>query len=41
MPGEERVFAIQHKGPDGALDRVRVHLDAAIIEEAGEPRVTG
>ena len=30
------VFAPERDGPDGALDRVVVELDAAIVEEAGE-----
>ena len=35
--GEERILTIERDGPDGALDDVGVDLDAAIVEEAGEP----
>ena len=35
--GEERVLAIERNGTDGALDDVGVDLDAAVIQEAGEP----
>jgi len=35
--GEEMVFAPERNGADGALDGVGIDLDAAIIEEAGEP----
>ena len=30
------VFALERDGPDGALDRVVVEFDTAVIEEAGE-----
>lgn len=33
---EERVLAIERDLPDRALDDVRVDLDAAVVEEAGE-----
>ena len=33
---EQMVFAPECDGPDGALDRIVVELDAAVIEEAGE-----
>ena len=41
--GEERILAIEGDGTDGALDDVGVDLDAAVVEEAGEPlpSVTG
>jgi hypothetical protein len=29
------VFAPKRDGPDGALDRIVVELDAAVIEESG------
>src|SRR5258705_9988558 len=35
-PREEMVFASERDGPDGALDRVVVEFDAAVIEESGE-----
>ena len=34
--GEQMVFAPERDGPDGALDRVVVEFDAAVIEESGE-----
>jgi hypothetical protein len=34
--GEERILAIERDRTDGALDRVAVDLDAAVIQEAGE-----
>ena len=37
MAGEERVLAIEDDRADGALDDVRVELDAAVVEEADEP----
>src|SRR6267142_1312350 len=33
---EQMVFAPERYGPDGALDRVVVEFDAAVIEESGE-----
>jgi hypothetical protein len=33
---EQMVFAPERDGPDGALDRIVVELDAAVIEESGE-----
>jgi len=33
MPGEERVFAVEGDGTDGALDGVVVHLDPAVGQE--------
>jgi hypothetical protein len=36
-PREQGVFSIQCDRPDRALDGVGVQLDAAVIEEAGEP----
>ena len=30
------VFAPERDGPDGALDRIVVQFDAAVIEESGE-----
>src|SRR6516165_9986296 len=37
VAGEECVLAIENNGADAALDDVGIELDAAIIEEAGEP----
>src|SRR5260370_34769424 len=34
---KQRVLAIEHERPDAALDDVGVELDAALVEEAGEP----
>ena len=34
--GEERVLAIEGDGSDRALDHVGVHLDPAVVEEAGK-----
>ena len=41
--GEECILSIQCKWPDGSLDGVGIHLDAAIIEELAEtvPTVDG
>jgi len=36
MSGEERVFAVQSDGANGALDRVVVEFDAAIVEEPAQ-----
>ena len=33
VPGEERVFAVQGDGTDGALDWVVIEFDAAVVEE--------
>ena len=33
---EQMVFAPERDGPDGALDRIVVEFDAAVIEESGE-----
>jgi hypothetical protein len=35
--GEQGVLAVQRDRADGALDGVGVELDAAVVEEAGEP----
>ena len=35
--GEERILTIEGDGADGAFDDVGVDLDAAIVEESGEP----
>ena len=35
--GEQCILAIESDGTDGPLDRVGVELDAAVLEEAGEP----
>ncbi len=35
---EQCILAIQSDRPDGALDDVGVDLDAAVVEEAAEPR---
>lgn len=35
--GEESILAVQCDRPDGAFDDVGVDLDAAVVEEAGEP----
>ena len=37
MTGEQRVLAIEHDGTNAALDDVGVELDAAVVEDAGEP----
>ena len=37
-PGEEMVLVPERHGPDGALDRVVVKLDATVVEEAAERR---
>ena len=37
VTGEERIFAIEDNGTDSALDDIGVELDAAVVEEAGEP----
>ena len=34
--GEQMVLASERDGPDRALDRVGIKLDAAIVEESGE-----
>ena len=34
--GEERVFAVECDGADGALDNVGVDLDASVVDEARE-----
>ena len=36
--GEQMVFAAKRNGPDGALDRIVIELDAAIVEEPAEGR---
>ena len=36
MTGEERIFSGQADWPDGALDRVRIKLEAPVFEEAGQ-----
>ena len=33
---EQMVFAPERDGPDGALDRIVVEFDTAVIEESGE-----
>src|SRR4051812_6536763 len=33
---EERILSAQSNRPDGALNRVRVHLDPAVLQEHGE-----
>src|SRR6478609_367259 len=33
---EERIFTVQRDGADRALHDIRIYLDAAIIEEAGQ-----
>lgn len=33
VPGEERVFAVEGDGPDGALDGIVVEFDATVVEE--------
>jgi hypothetical protein len=33
MAGEKCIFSVQSQGPDGTLNRVGVHLDAAIVGE--------
>ena len=38
MPSKQRILAIEHGGPDTALDNVRVKFDAAIVQEAGSGR---
>lgn len=35
---EQRIFPIEGYRPDGTLDGVGVDLDAAVIDEAGEPQ---
>src|SRR5260370_36443928 len=35
---EQMVFAPERDGPDGALDRIVVEFDAAVIEESGKGR---
>src|SRR5678815_4024555 len=35
--GEERILTIEGDGADGAFDDVGVDLDAAMVEESGEP----
>ena len=37
MTGEERVFAVEGDGTDGALDGIVVEFDAAIIQEQTQP----
>src|SRR4029453_6541822 len=37
-PGEEVVLAPQSHGPDGALDRIVVELDATVLEEPAQRR---
>lgn len=39
--GEERVLPVKRKRADGALDRIAVQLDAAVVQEAGQPLATG
>jgi hypothetical protein len=34
---EERLLAIDHDGTDASFDDVGVELDAAVVEDAGEP----
>src|SRR5260370_41549332 len=34
--GEQMVLAPERDGPDGALDRLVVGFDAAVVEESGE-----
>ena len=36
--GEQRVLACEGDWPDDAFDRIRVHLDTAIVEEGYQPR---
>ena len=36
-PGKERILAIQSDRSDRSLDSVRVEVDAAVVEELGEP----
>jgi hypothetical protein len=35
---EQVVFAAKRDGPDGALDRIVVEFNAAVVEESGEGR---
>ena len=35
--GEEMILAPKRHRPDGSLDRVRVELDAAVVQESGQP----
>jgi hypothetical protein len=37
VAGEERIFSIQNDGPDASFDDVGIELDAAVVEETGEP----
>lgn len=37
MPREQRILAIENKRTDASLDDLRVKLDAAVLEEPGEP----
>lgn len=37
VAGEERIFSVESQGPDQVLDRITVHLDAAVIEIDAEP----
>src|ERR1700737_2255808 len=39
--GEQMVLAAERDRSDGALDRVVIELDAAVVEEAGERRPSG
>src|SRR5208337_5376473 len=36
VAGEECIFPVQSKGPDGTLDGVGVHLDASVVREQDE-----
>src|SRR5271166_812267 len=36
VAGEECIFSVQSKGPDGTLDGVGVHLDASVVREQDE-----
>ena len=37
MAGEERVFAVQGDGPDGAFDGVVIEFDTTVTEEQDQP----
>ncbi len=39
--GEQGVLAVERQRPDGALDDVVVELDAAVVEEPGQPGPAG
>ena len=37
MACEECILAIKDNGPDSTLDGIGIKLDAAVVEESGEP----